>query len=120
MSNDRFHVSGGTFNGPVAYGYQAQATQRAQNVGGGTDPALLARLEQALGELAAALRASGEPGTDDALEDLDRVHEELGRRKPDRGRLAQLMDRVTAVITPVGGLLELADHVRELVTAVGH
>src|ERR1700760_124890 len=64
--------------------------------------------EQARGELAAALRASGEPGTDDALEDLDRVHEELGRRKPDRGRLAQLMDRVTAVITPAGGLLELA------------
>jgi ABC-type transporter Mla subunit MlaD len=115
--NDTFHVSGGTFNGPVAYGYQAHASQVAQNIGASPD---LARLEQALHELAAGLHALGGNDAEDALEDLDRVQDELHRRKPDSGRMSQLMDRVTAVVAPVGGLLELADHVRELITAVVH
>jgi hypothetical protein len=111
------HVSGGTFNGPVAYGYQGRATQIAQNVGASDD---MARLERALRELEAGVRAMGGAGADDALEDLDRVQDELQRRKPDRSRMTQLLDRVTAVVAPVSGLLELADHVRELITLVPH
>ena len=115
--NGSIHVSGGTFNGPVAYGYQGRATQIAQNVGAGQDAA---RLEQALRELEAALKAMGGAAADEGLEDLARIQDELRRRKPDRSRVTQLMDRVTAVVAPVGGLLELADHVRELIALVSH
>jgi hypothetical protein len=78
------------------------------------------RQQRALRELEAGVRAIGGAEADDALEDLDRVQDELRRRKPDRSRMTQLLDRVTAVIAPVSGLAELADHIKDLIGLVVH
>jgi ABC-type transporter Mla subunit MlaD len=115
--NGGVHVSGGTFNGPVAYGYQGRATQIARDVGANQD---VARLERALRDLEAGVRAIGGAEADDALEDLDRVQDELRRRRPDRGRMIELVSRVGAVIAPVSGLVELADHIKDLIGLVAH
>ncbi len=115
--NGSVHVSGGTFNGPVAYGYQGHATQIARDVGGNQD---VARLQQLLDELAVRVQELDGPAAADALDDLDRVQDELHRRRPDRSRMIELVSQVGAVIAPVSGLVELADHIKELIGLAVH
>ena len=73
-----------------------------------------------LEELAARVGELDGPAADDALEDIDRVQDELRRRKPDRGRVVELVGKVSAVVAPVSGLVELADHIRELIGLAVH
>jgi hypothetical protein len=113
--NAGVYFSGNTFHGPVAQGNHAHAVQVNQGAGGN-----LARLERALEQLAAGIREAGGDHADDALDDVDRVQDELHRRTPDRGRMIQLLERITAVVTPVSGLLEVADHARELISLIPH
>ena len=111
------YFSGNSFHGPVAQGNQARAVQINQGTGPDGD---LARLERALKQLEAGIREMGGDHADDALDDIDRVQNELHRRTPDRSRMIQLLERITAVVTPVSGLLEVADHVKELITFIPH
>jgi hypothetical protein len=107
------YVSGGNY-GAVAQGRQA----RAITVNHGAADGQLARLQQLLEELAARVGELDGPAADDALEDIDRVQDELRRRKPDRGRMVELVGKVSAVVAPVSGLVELADHIKELIGLV--
>ena len=115
--SDGVHISGGSFSGPIAAGYQAQAVQFNDAAAGDSD---LARLEDLLRQLEAGVRELGGASAQDALEDIGRVHDELGRGKPDRPRISQLMERITAVVIPVSSLLELAERAKELIMAILH
>jgi ABC-type transporter Mla subunit MlaD len=101
----------GTNHGVIAQGEQAIGTQ----VNHGAADYQLARVEELLRELAARVGELGGPAADDALDDLERAQDELRRRKPDGGRMIELVNRVSAVVAPVSGLVELADHIRELI-----
>lgn len=109
-ANSGIYVGGNNY-GPVAHGYQSHAEQ----VNYGSFNNDQGRLEQALKDLEDGIRQMGGARADDALEDIDRVREEMGRGKPDRGRIAQLVERVAAVVAPVSALAELADHVITLI-----
>ena len=111
------YISGSTFNGPIAQGHQARAVQFNQGTGAADT---LARLERALQQLEAGIREMDSTQAGDALDDVDRINDELRRRKPDGGRMTQLLERITAVVAPVSGLLEVADHVRELIALIPH
>jgi hypothetical protein len=115
IAGSGIHVSGGNY-GAVAQGRQA----RAVSVNYGVADSQLARLQQLLEELADQVTELGGPAADDALDDLDRVQDELHRRKPDRSRMIELVSRVGAVVAPVSGLVELADHVKELIGLAVH
>jgi hypothetical protein len=115
--NDGVHISGGSFSGPIAAGYQAQAVQFNHAAAGDSD---LAQLEDLLRQLEAGVRDLGGARADDAVEDIGRVHSELARGNPDRPRISQLMDRIMAVVVPVSSLLELAERAKELITIVLH
>ena len=116
MSSDHTsYTVHGTNYGVIAQGEQAIGTQ--VNYAAGPQ---LARLEELLQELAARVGELDGPAADDALDDLDRVQDELHRRKPDRGRMIELVSRVSAVVAPVSGLVELADHIKELIGLAGH
>jgi hypothetical protein len=114
--SDGVHISGGSFSGPIAAGYQAQAFQFNQPAADDS----LAQLEDLLRQLEAGLRDLGGARVQDALEDIGRVHHELGSSKPDRSRVSQLMERITAVVVPVTSLLELAERAKELITIILH
>jgi|ERR1700742_2265620 len=109
------YVSGGNY-GAVAQGHQARAVSVSHGVADGQ----LARLQELLEELADRVSELGGPAADDALDDLDRARDELRRRRPDRNRMIELVTRVGAVVAPVSGLAELADHIRELIGLAVH
>jgi hypothetical protein len=109
------YVSGGNY-GAVAQGRQA----RAVSVSHGVADSQLAQLRQLLKELAGQVSEVGGPAADDALDDLDRAQDELRRRRPDRHRMVELVNRVGAVVAPVSGLVELADHIKELIGLAVH
>lgn len=107
---------GGTFNGPVAAGYQARAVQVNQ-AGSGDERA---RLERLLQQLEDGIRQLGGAPAEAALADVSRLRNELEQQPPDPPRIGHLLQRVTAVVAPVSGLLELADRVKDLITAILH
>jgi hypothetical protein len=78
----------------------------------------ITRLEQVLEELAAGLSRLSCPDAEDALDDIDSVHEEMALRDPDRRRLAELMDRITSAVIPVAGLLQLARQADDLIQVI--
>ena len=78
----------------------------------------ITRLEQVLEELAAGLSRLSCPDAEDALDDIDSVHEEMALRDPDRRRLAELMDRITSAVTPIAGLLQLARQADDLIQVI--
>jgi hypothetical protein len=105
----------GTFNGPVAAGYQARAVQVNQ-AGSGDDRA---QLEDLLRQLEGGIRQLGVPA-EAALADVSRIRNELEQHPADRPRISHLLQRVTEVVAPVSGLLELADRAKDLITAILH
>jgi ABC-type transporter Mla subunit MlaD len=117
MADTGAHISGGSFTGPVAMGSHGQAAQYNQSQAGDDN---VARLEDLLRQLEAGLREMGGPPAEDALDDLDRVHAELGHRKPEWARISQLLGRVSAFVAPVSSLVELADRVKDLITVIPH
>jgi hypothetical protein len=106
----------GTFNGPVAAGYQARAVQVNQAGTGGDR----VQLESLLRQLEAGLRQLGGAPAEAALADVSRIRNELDQHPADPPRISHLLQRVTAVVAPVSGLLELADRVKDLITAILH
>jgi len=114
--NSGLYVGKGTFNGPVAVGYQAQAVQSNQ-AGSGDD---LARLEDLLQQLEGGIRQLAGAPAEAALADVGRLRNELDERSIDTRRISQLLQRITTVVAPVSGLLELVDRVKDLVTAILH
>jgi hypothetical protein len=117
MPDAGVYIGGGSFTGPVAAGYQAQAFQ--SNYGQAGDEAM-ARLEDLLGKLEAGVRGLRSAEAEDTLDDIAGVRHELRRRTPDRPRISQLLERITAVVTPVAGLLEVADRAKDLITVILH
>jgi hypothetical protein len=114
--NSGVYIGEGTFNGPVAAGYQARAVQVNQ-AGSGDDRA---RLEDLLQQLEGGLRQLGGAPAEAALADVSRVRNELEQHPVDPPRIGHLLQRITAVVAPVSGLLELADRVKELIMAILH
>jgi ABC-type transporter Mla subunit MlaD len=117
MPDTGVHVNGGSFTGPVAMGSHGQAVQYNQSQAGDDD---LARFEELLRQIEAGLRELGGAHTEDALDDLGRVQDELGHRKPEWARISELLSRVGAVVAPVSSLVELANHAKELITVIAH
>jgi len=116
FSNSGLYIGEGTFNGPVAAGYQARAVQ-FNRAGSGDD---LARLEDLLGQLEDGIRQLSGASTEAALADVGRIRNELEQHPVDPPRISQLLQRITDVVAPVSGLLELADRVKDLITAILH
>lgn len=114
--NSGLYIEEGTFNGPVAVGYQARAVQFNQ-AGSGDD---LARLEDLLRRLEGGIRQMGGAPAKAALSDVGRIRNELEQHPVDPPRISHLLQRITNVVAPVSGLLELADRVKDLITAILH
>lgn len=114
--NSGVYIGEGTFNGPVAAGYQARAIQ--VNQARSDDDR--ARLEDLLQQLESGLRQLGGPPAEAALADISRVRNEVEQDPVDSPRISHLLQRITAVVAPVSGLLELADRVKDLITAILH
>ncbi len=112
--NSGLYIGEGTFNGPVAAGYQARAVQFNQ---AGSD---LARLEDLLRQLEGGIRQMGGAPAEAALADVGRIRNELEQRPVDPPRISHLLQRIADVVAPVSGLLELADRVKDLVIAILH
>jgi hypothetical protein len=111
--------SGNVISGAVASGgYQGRVSQSVTIAGG--DGTAAARLEQLLSRLADGLHDLGGADAADALDDVDRVREELGRRRPDASRVRDLMDRIAQVVEPAAALVAVANQARELIVALLH
>ncbi len=116
FSNSGLYIGEGTFNGPVAAGYQARAVQFNQ-AGTGDD---LARLDDLLRQLEDGIRQLGGASAETALADVGRIRNELEQHPVDPPRISQLLQRIAGVVAPVSGLLELADRVKDLITVILH
>jgi hypothetical protein len=115
MINQGVQISGGTVSGPVAAGYRAQATQLNQ---GTVNEDKLARLELLLQKLEAGASSLAGEQAEEVIDDVARVREEAHHRRPDWARVSSLVERITARVASFVPLLEVADHVRELVMAL--
>jgi hypothetical protein len=117
MPNTGVYIGGGSFNGPVAAGYQAQAFQSNYSQASDDD---LARIEDLLKKLEVGVRGLRTAQAEDTLDDIDGVRQELRRHTPDPSRISQLLARITAVVAPVASLLEVADRAKDLITVIMH
>jgi hypothetical protein len=116
--NQGVYISGGTVYGPVASaGYQGRVVQVSHGGSGGDDRG---RLEDLLEQLAEGLAGLGTPGAEGAIDDVERVQGELDHPRPDKSRIGQLMDRITAAIGTASGLLTVASQARVLIEAILH
>lgn len=112
-----FYVRGNVYSGPVANGFKSQAHQYNYDVKH-EDP--LAELKDILEQLTAGIRDADLADSDDAVEDIDRIQGEIIRKKPDRARIKELMERVTRVVAPTSSLLAIAVNARELINLIPH
>jgi hypothetical protein len=115
-TSSSMRISGGSFSGNIAMGNIGPVTQFSQAAG----PGRLAEIEDLLSQLETGLRGMGGGAAEDALDDVDGVRNELVRKTPGRDRLSQLLARISEVVAPVSGLLELADRAKDLIMAVVH
>ena len=110
-------ITGGFNSGNIAMGTNGPVTQYSQGAAPAGD---LAQLEELLRQLERGLRQLNGTAAEDALDDVEGIRQEISRRQPERDRLTQLLGRISAVVAPVSGLLDLADRARELIMAIVH
>jgi uncharacterized protein YukE len=76
------------------------------------------QLEALLEQLAAGLSRLSCPECEGALDDIDRVQDELARCHPDANRLYELMDHIAAVVIPVAALRQAAEQAARLIEVI--
>jgi hypothetical protein len=114
-SHSHLSISGGHNSGNIAMGTSGPVTQYSYRAAAAGE---LAQIEDLLGQLEAGLRQLDGAAAEDALDDVAGIRQEMNRRQPEPARLTQLLGRISAVVAPMSGLLELADRARELIMAI--
>lgn len=113
--DDTYKVSG-NFSGPVVFGtgeakqfnYGARNSQEMEQAEG-----LLRQLKDGLAELDPESAALARRGLAD-------VEEELRAPRPDRNRIDRLLSTLQRIIEPLGGLVSLAETLRQLLAGILH
>lgn len=108
--NSGVHVSGGSVSGPVAAGKHARAIQVNQ----GSDA--LSRLDAALAELASGVGDLPAGQADEAGDQIELFRAEIGKERPDTGRLGRILARLTVTVGSAAALLAKIDQIKDLVT----
>jgi hypothetical protein len=111
MVNTGISITGGTISGVVAGGQNAQVTV---NQGAPSDDRL-ARIDQLLRQLEAGADTLAAPAAQQVRDDAIRVHEELHHKRPDTGRVRELLARLSALVAPASALLDLVNQVKDLI-----
>jgi hypothetical protein len=109
--NTGISITGGTVSGIVAGGQGAQVTV---NQGMPADERL-ARIERLLQELEAGADVLGAEDAERMQDNIGRLRGELHHERPDKGWVAQLLQRLTTLAAPAATMLDLVTQVKDLV-----
>ena len=116
FSNSGLYIGKGAINGPVAFGDHSEAVQFNQAATADDR----ARLDDLLRQLEDGIREVRGVPSEAALADVGRIRSELEQRPVDQPRITHLLQRITEVVAPVSGLLELVDRAKDMITAILH
>ncbi|MEU0517434.1 hypothetical protein [Streptosporangium sp. NPDC006007] len=112
QDNSGFHITGGTFNGPMAAGAGAQAVQHTgAATSGDRTTELLALIRDLVRRHAAELG-----DTRPVLRDADQVEAELQEENPDQDHLSGSLARMAARVAPVTAIAEAVAALAALVS----
>ena len=114
IENSGVYIAGGSVSGPVAAGRNAQATQNITQAPAGV------RIEVLLGELETAARTLLPARADDVSEDVDRLRDEVKRRRPSADSIRLILGRLSGAVAGTATLLAKVDQIKDLIGPLVH
>lgn len=114
IENSGVYITGGNVSGPVAAGRNARATQN------NTQAPAVVRIEALLSELETETRALLPGRAEEVSEDVDRVRDEIKRRRPSADSIRLVLGRLSTAVAGTTTLLTKVDQIKDLIGLLVH
>lgn len=113
--SSEFHIGGNV--GAIATGQYGQATGNVYGSAAGDPLEMIDRLLRKLEADAGVLE--GEQA-EDVLDDVQRLHTEVHRRRPSAEGIRVMLSRLTSATSSTAALLTTVEQIKELISAILH